>query len=52
VFTESIRNKLGSLIHKRSEPFFGANNTPFIGLGNYFVEAYIVFVNSSIATTN
>ena len=52
VFTGSSRDKLGDLLHSRTQPFYGASITPFPPLGRDFAEEYTEFLNSRMAATN
>ncbi|KKN96166.1 hypothetical protein LCGC14_0170960 [marine sediment metagenome] len=52
VFTGSNRDKLGNLVHKRTQPFFGAQITPFPVLGNDYVEAFTAFFNKRLSAEN
>lgn len=52
VFTGSSRDKLGDLLHSRTQPFYGASITPFPVLGKDFTDEYTLFLNSRTAETN
>ena len=52
VFTGSSRDKLGNLVLKNKQPFFGATITPFPLLGQDFVNAYTKEVNFRLASSN
>jgi hypothetical protein len=50
VFTGSHRDKLGSLVSERAQPFFGASITNFPLLGRDFTDAYTGFINKRLAS--
>ena len=50
VFTGSHRDKLGSLVSERAQPFFGASITNFPLLGREFTDAYTGFINKRLAS--
>lgn len=52
VFTGSSRDKLANLLLSRSQPFYGAQITPFPPLGRDFIDAYAEHINQRLAPNN
>lgn len=52
VFTGSHRDKLGSLVRNRNEPFFGAQILEFPLLGRGYTDAFTAWVNERLAADN